>query len=77
MAAAALRGMPELREREDLLRSVERDRDELVRAARDLRIAAETQVSLGRTLVAQGLHWRWLIGGLALGFMLGARNRAR
>lgn len=52
---------------------MERDREELVQAARELRTAAAIRTSLGAALVAQGLHWRWLMGGLAFGLWLGSR----
>lgn len=57
------------------MRSVKRDREELVEAARELRTAAAIRTSLGAVLVAEGLHWRWLMGGLAFGLWLGSQKR--
>jgi hypothetical protein len=60
--------------REQLLRSIERDREDMHRALDDLRGAARTFSPRDR-IVAHPLPW--MLGGLLFGLWLGSRRRAR
>jgi hypothetical protein len=60
--------------REQLLRSIERDQEEIRRAVADLRGAARTFNPRDR-IVAHPLPW--MLGGLLLGLWLGSRRSTR